>query len=103
MPDLKPIHIALLIIVLIVGATYKAITYFAPMAFAEETEHRVAMMEQSQKLQWLESEKAEFELICTNKLTDEWVCSDKKRERYDWLVMQIQLLRVKLGLPVQEN
>ena len=102
MKDIKLIHALIGLLVLVSVTTAGTVLWFTPKTYAEDTREMVVMMSESQQLKWLMGEKREFELVCTDKITDEWVCSESKKERYDGLLLDIQMLRLKLGLPIEE-
>ena len=85
----------------LIGAVAGVALFFTPMSYAKKTREMVVMFTDAQQLKWMTADRRDWERDCTDKKTDEWLCSDSKRDTYDTLKLNIELLRIKLGLPAE--
>jgi hypothetical protein len=98
MMDFKPIHVLLLIIVLSVSGTWGALKTFAERPYAEKTRDMVVEMDDKGELKYWQSREWEIRKHCMNLKTKEWLCSDDDWDEYDGILVEILLLKDKLGI-----
>ena len=103
MDKVKPIHAIVALCLLVATTTAGFVLWFTPITYAEETRQLVMQLTAKQQLKWMSSELNELEWYCTDKLTDEWVCSDKKRTMREELILDVNVIRNELGLPLLEE
>lgn len=90
------------IIIMVVGATTTAIWHFAPMDLALANQEKIAMLDAKGELSVWEDRKWELWDKCVDPKTDKWICSDDTKRKYDKILLEIELLRKKLGLDPED-
>ena len=98
MPNWKEYKVLIGLCIFLITSTAAAIWHFAPMTLAQANQEQIAMMSESQQLKWMQSEFYEERRDCVEKKTDEWQCSEDRRMEYRNMLLDINILRLKLGL-----
>jgi len=96
--DLKPLQIIIATAVLLVSSTVGAIVYFTPMGYAEVTRQMVVELDLKGQLSYYEQQAWEYRKNCMNMQTQQWLCSPDDRFMYDKILIEIEILKNKLGI-----
>lgn len=82
----------------LVAVIAAAILWFTPMSYSKETREMVVEMGLKDQLNYFERKAWEFKKECTNLKTGEWLCSDEDKIEYEGVLIEIKLLKKKLGV-----
>jgi len=87
------------LILVIVPATVAAIIYFTPMGYAEKTRELVVEISLKEQLNYYQDRVWELEKACTDlRVEGSWFCSDEKKHDYEQYLIEIEILKAKLGV-----
>ena len=87
------------LVISIVVATTGAVLYFTPMGYAEKTRDMIVEISLKEQLNYYQDRLWELEKACTDlQVEGSWFCSPEKKHSYEQYLIEIEILKAKLGI-----
>ena len=96
--NIKPFHVLVTLVVLVATTTAAAVLFMTPMTYAKETRQMVVELDLKEQLYYYQKVARETRRECMDLRTKEWLCSDEDFGEYESMLLEIQLLKAKLGI-----